>query len=191
MPKKLGEIIDYFRKKRRRNTGAFGKIVAYFKKEHEGYYIIDDERQLVRMYLQGDNQLYQVICSTGELDSVNITIAQLLRIPREKVVPACVLANLVNMRTLATFTIDPDGDLMVTMSLSDKISKITSQALRTAYLRSFKETVTYYPAFYQLVSSDVIPEEAFRCAEPEEGDTAWRFKVPYIRVIPFEEQTEK
>ena len=186
MPRIVGAVSSRFKKEQKKRAGVFGKIVSYFKQEHEGYYIVDDERQLVRMYLQGDSEIYQVVCSVGEIDSANITIAQLLKIPKEKIVPACVLANLVNMRTLAAFTVDTDGDLMVTLSLSDKISKITSNAMRVAYLRAFKEAVTYYPAFYQLVHSDIIAEEAYNnLTNTDTGDVV-EFKIPYVRMVPLQ-----
>ena len=179
-------IIAYLRHNRGSRSGLFGRIVDYFKKEHTGYYTIDDERKLVRMYLQGDNELYQVVCSMGDIDSVHITVSQLMKIPPWKIAPACVLASLVNARTVARFTVDPNGDLAVSMSVSDRISRVDRQALKVAYLRTFQEAVTYYPAFYQLVNSDVIPEEAYSCLKSQEGDVTMQFKVPFIRVMPLE-----
>jgi hypothetical protein len=70
------------------------------------------------------------------------------------------------------------------MAVSDKISRVDRQALKVAYLRTFKEAVTYYPAFYQLANSDVIPEEAYSCLESQEEDTAGQFMVSFTRVAP-------
>ena len=160
---------------------TFDKVISYFKKEHKDYYIVDKERQTVRMALQGYGQIFQVVCSMSELDTVNMAVAQITQVPKDKVAQACVLANMVNMKTIATFTIAEDGDLMATISLSGKCSKITEKALRCAYLRSFKEALRYYPAFYQLVFGDALPEDACSyIAEEEAGE----FKVPYTRMMP-------
>jgi len=164
--------------------GLFDKAVAYFRKEHDGYYIIDEERRMIRMYLQGDGRTYQIVCSVGELDTVNMTIAQLLKIPEDKMEPACVLANLVNMRTIATFTIDQEGDLMATSSLPGKCFKINTKALRCVYLRAFKEAITCHPAFYQLINAGITPEEAYSCIQFEGNDRLEEFKIPYERLSP-------
>ena len=164
--------------------GFFDKAVAYFRKEHDGYYIIDEERRMIRMCLQGNGRTYQIVCSVGELDTVNMTIAQLLKIPEDKMEPACVLANLVNRRTIATFTIDKEGDLMVTLSLPGKCFKINKKALCCAYLRAFKEAIICHLAFYQLISAGITPEEAYSYIQFEGNDKSEEFKTPYERLSP-------
>ena len=160
---------------------AFDKVTSYFNKEHQDYHIVDKENQMVRMCLQGDGQVFQVVCRMGELDTVNMTVIQTLKIPKEKMAEACVLANKINTGTIATFTIDQNGDLMTTISLPGKCSKITAKALRCAYLRSFKDALKYFNAFYQLAFGNMLPEEAYSCVPEEETE---EFKIPYIRMAP-------
>ena len=69
---------------------AFDKVTSYFNKEHQDYHIVDKENQMVRMCLQGDGQVFQVVCRMGELDTVNMTVIQTLKIPKEKMAEACV-----------------------------------------------------------------------------------------------------
>ncbi|MDD5126550.1 MAG: hypothetical protein PHR43_00385 [Dehalococcoidales bacterium] len=219
-------------KKKKRNSGrgkeipstAFNRVKKYFKNEHRGYYAVDEEQKTVRMKLQGD-RVYELVCGIVDMETVKMTVTRIITIPEAKMTAACVLANIINLHSIATFAIKPvptggenraepgeqarveitaggsdaggirifkgggsvrgvQGELMVTVDILGKCTGITAKALRAAYLHAFREATNYYPAFEQVVCSDVIPEDAFCGVKESSLLNVEEAKVPYSRVKP-------
>ncbi|GAI07879.1 unnamed protein product [marine sediment metagenome] len=145
-------------------SDAFDDVVSYFKKEYGKSCMVEKEERRVTTAVSGQLQPYVIVCSVVH-DIFRLGVLGELKIPKNKMVQACVLANMINAISFSFFYIasiaSESEELIVETTCVVKGCKLSREAIGLTLGTACGEADRFYPAFQKLIWGDVSPEEAF------------------------------
>lgn len=149
-------------------SDTFDDVVSYFKKEYGNSCVVEKEERRVITAVSGQLQPYLIVCSVVR-DIFRLSVLGELKIPKDKMVQACVLANMINPVSLSFFYIasiaSESEELIVETSCVVKGCKVSREAIGLTLGTACGEADRFYPAFQKLIWADVPAEEAFHSVE--------------------------
>ena len=148
----------------------FDDILTYFREEHESNFTIDEENQIVRASVQGENLLYETaVLWDDATQRISFRVVNIAVVPERLRDHACVLTNLINWQLiLGNFEIDmEDGEMAFRISFDVDDGALGQKQINTHFMLMLALVDKYYPAFQRLMWQDYSPMAAFRTIEEE------------------------
>jgi hypothetical protein len=143
-------------------ASPFADIVAYFEREHKGRFLMNPDKRIIHWVLSGDNGTYTLLVRwDAKAQQLLIRVPHITTVPKDKLVAAAVLCNLINWHlTSGTFQVDfADGELVFRNNLTVQDGSLGQEQLKSSFRHSAVTVDQFLPAFYWLFWSDASPEE--------------------------------